>query len=208
VSTGAVQDYSWHASSGQFNNISFYDPLSVLNHQLSGLTTAYYKIFTSSGMSGTQITPWTAINSTSSYAFRLAVESVRLEPFAKRHKLRIRQGRRPRGQHLGLKRRLLCLKDTLPPTMPLLSSPADGAFQSTTTVSFAWSSAVDVHSGISSYDLSISTDQNFSVLSSSANTVLISTTAVLPGKAPSLARPLMGQSGQFLRLVFDKARDR
>ncbi len=174
IVNNTAPDYVWHASSGQVYSVNFYDPLSNLNHPLSMLTTAYYKIFTSTGMSGIQITPWTPINtqiiSSTSYATNWQLRSsdwnllqngtnyvsVRADDLA--------------GNTSWWTDAFFVRKDTVPPSVPLLTSPTNGTYQSSSTVTFAWAQAIDINSGINSYDIYVSTSQLFGVYSSSANT--------------------------------------
>ena len=68
--------------------------------------------------------------------------------------------------------------DTTPPPVPVMSVPADGALYSTTTVSFTWSSASDLLSGVAGFELQLSTSQNFTPVALSSFTVNLSTSIV------------------------------
>ncbi|MBI4352148.1 MAG: hypothetical protein HY550_11995, partial [Elusimicrobia bacterium] len=59
-------------------------------------------------------------------------------------------------------------KDTTAPSVPSLSSPADNAAVNTQSPAFDWSDSSDGTSGVSGYELYISTEQYFTVFSASA----------------------------------------
>ncbi|MDI6641429.1 MAG: hypothetical protein QME68_03850, partial [Elusimicrobiota bacterium] len=67
------------------------------------------------------------------------------------------------------------LKDTTPPTVPVLVSPIDGYTTNQTVISFDWNDSSDLRSGVTSYVLHISTDINFAVLSYEATSYMSDT---------------------------------
>ena len=66
------------------------------------------------------------------------------------------------------------LVDTTPPSIPVMSAPADGAAYSTTTLSFSWAAGTDTLSGLAGYELQLSTAADFAPLTWSTFTAGVS----------------------------------
>ncbi|HBA59975.1 MAG TPA: hypothetical protein DCZ92_03980, partial [Elusimicrobia bacterium] len=71
-------------------------------------------------------------------------------------------------------------KDTTPPTVPVLSVPANGSFLKNPAVFFDWAGSSDLASGVNNYELQAATSTDFAALSySAAPSVSESTSSVL-----------------------------
>ncbi|GAB4029146.1 MAG: hypothetical protein Fur0012_03120 [Elusimicrobiota bacterium] len=73
-------------------------------------------------------------------------------------------------------------KDTVAPSVPLLSSPADFSSTNTLNVGFDWSDSYEPHSGLELYQITVSTDENFAVFSSSGNYSASNAIVALPSE--------------------------
>ncbi|HOL63417.1 MAG TPA: hypothetical protein PK103_08655, partial [Elusimicrobiales bacterium] len=73
------------------------------------------------------------------------------------------------------------LKDTTPPNAPMLLSPSDNSQSSVYNINFIWSGSSDDVSGISFYDLYVSTDENFSIIYSSKTSSLTNVSISVTG---------------------------
>ncbi|MFA5937389.1 MAG: hypothetical protein WC822_05965, partial [Candidatus Paceibacterota bacterium] len=72
-------------------------------------------------------------------------------------------------------------KDTTPPSVPALVSPADGAFLKNPAVFFDWANSSDLASGVNNYELQVSTSADFTAPAYlSAPSVSEATSTVLP----------------------------
>ncbi|PIY16635.1 MAG: hypothetical protein COZ15_04990, partial [Elusimicrobia bacterium CG_4_10_14_3_um_filter_49_12_50_7] len=60
---------------------------------------------------------------------------------------------------------------SLPPTVPVLSSPSDNWTTNYATINFDWNDSTDDGSGVSNYDLQVSTEINFNSVNYSSSPV-------------------------------------
>ena len=71
-------------------------------------------------------------------------------------------------------------KDTTPPSIPTLISPSNQSSTNTLSVNFIWSNSSDLASGVKGYEIYVSTDENFSVITSSSFVNTTNRTITLP----------------------------
>ncbi|PKM96651.1 MAG: hypothetical protein CVU79_12380, partial [Elusimicrobia bacterium HGW-Elusimicrobia-3] len=157
-------DYVWKKSSGTAYDVRFYDALA-------GLTSAYYRVWNSTGQSGTMIFNWTPINSLPIGAtyyeqpWPLTAQRWGLLPNGTNYvSLRVFDSA---ANFADFTDEFFIRKDVLAPSAPSLSSPADGSTGNNTQVAFDWSQATDAHSGVAGYEFYVSTDSAFAVFASS-----------------------------------------
>ncbi|MDA8132066.1 MAG: hypothetical protein M0011_11235, partial [Elusimicrobia bacterium] len=158
-------DDVWRNSSGTIYNVDFFDGLS-------GLTTVEYRITSGPGQTGTLLKDWTVINyqasGLASYTADWPVDFAALQEWATGY-VSVRAFDVPGQSTASASEVFYVLKDTTPPSVPSLVSPADGALFSTAAVAFDWSDASDTRSGILEYFLAVSTSQYFENISYSSN---------------------------------------
>ncbi|MDI6641180.1 MAG: hypothetical protein QME68_02595, partial [Elusimicrobiota bacterium] len=161
IVNNVIGDYTWRNSSGTTYDVAFYD-------ELSKLATCYYRVWSSTGQTGTLLVNWTPINtllinatyyeilwSLSSSAWEL------LENGANYVTVRAEDLSTNTSTYVDA---FFIRKDVIPPPQPTHISPADGANLSSTTVTFDWTDVLDTHSGLENYELQVSTDPYFGVV--------------------------------------------
>ncbi len=166
------EDAQWHSSSGTVYSVNFYD-------ELSGLATIQYRITAESGQNGQEITGWTNIAqppvNQPSYTAGWEVNFAGLKESVTNY-VSVRACD-TLLQWTTTNDVFYVLKDTTPPSSVSLSSPDDGAFYNTQSVSLDWQDSSDTRSGVTEYEMHISTKSDFSTVSYSSNPVVSSVSA-------------------------------
>ncbi|MHB0995340.1 MAG: hypothetical protein ACYC2I_03110, partial [Elusimicrobiales bacterium] len=165
VTDNQAGDDAWRNSASALYNVDFADTGGSLIDRIQ------VKVSTGAAQTGTLISDWTdlaaGVNSASYAAdwslgastFSLMQSgtnyvSVRVMDYA--------------GSTTTLSDVFYVRKDTVAPSAPANVSPADGGYSNSAGPLFDWSDAADALSGISGYELYISTDQYFAVFQASA----------------------------------------
>ncbi|MDI6757180.1 MAG: hypothetical protein QME32_04070, partial [Endomicrobiia bacterium] len=160
-------DFVWRASSGTNYDVRFYDTLSKL-------ATGYYRVWTSTGQTGTRIFDWTPINtllinatfyetpwSVNASSWALLINgtnyvTLRVDDLA--------------GNTSTWADAFFIRKDVVSPEIPTLSAPLNGTATNQMDITFQWSTVTDAHSGIDGYELQISTSSDFSPINRATTT--------------------------------------
>ncbi|MBN1385212.1 MAG: LamG domain-containing protein, partial [Elusimicrobia bacterium] len=170
ITDGQDGDDAWRKDPGIAYNVDFTDNLSLLD-------TAEYTIFSSSGMDGTQLKTWTSIFSSlgsASYTTDWEIDFDICESTYNYISVRCWDICGTTSTFVDI---FHVKKDTIPPTMPGLTSPADTVVLNYSTVSFTWSASVDDLSGIDNYELQVDDDIDFLSLAYSTVTTLTQSTS-------------------------------
>ncbi|RLD17105.1 MAG: hypothetical protein DRI36_04680, partial [Caldiserica bacterium] len=167
ITVNTTGDDTWrNQDPGAIYDVDFSDNLSYLD-------TAQYCVYSATGMQGNLIKDWTDIFTSTnvpSYTENFSIDFSTLQ--AGYNYISIRCWDIAGSTSIVIDA-FYIKKDTIPPEVPQLITPADSLPLNDSTPFFDWSSSSDLHSGISNYEIEIDDDINFS-LPEYSNTPLFS----------------------------------